>query len=303
MGNGKQMFSEFKKEKIVIQDQGYGKAEIAFRHGGNGEPILLLHGNPMSHITWHKIVDKLKEKFYVVASDLRGYGESVGPESGGENHINYSFRAMANDQISLMNKLGFDSFKLVGHDRGARTAHRMCLDFPDKIKKIGIFDIMPNRHIWTVQKKNWAMSKWHWLLMMQPYDLPEKLLSSVPPEYYIKKKLSKRGAKLDFCKETIHEYIKCFNYKTIRASCEDYRASPSCDLDQDNKDFDSNNKINCPLLVLWGEKSDTGKVWGDVINVWQKYCNQKVVGESLDCGHYLQEEQPKKVLEYLNKFL
>ena len=147
------MFSNFKKEKFSVNNSGYGKADITFRHGGKGEPLLLLHGNPMSHITWHKIVDSLKEKFYVVASDLRGYGESVGPEDGGNNHIHYSFKAMANDQVLLMKSLGFDKFRVVGHDRGARTSHRMCLDFPEKVTKVGIFDILPNRHIWTVQKK------------------------------------------------------------------------------------------------------------------------------------------------------
>ena len=296
-------FSGFKKEKIKLKDNKFGEVDITFRHGGKGEPLLLLHGNPMSHVTWHKIVEGLKNQFYVVASDLRGYGESIGPEEGGLNHINYSFRAMADDQIRLMDELGFKEFKVVGHDRGARTAHRMCLDFPAKVKKVAIFDIMPNRHIWTVQKKNWAMSKWHWLLMMQPFDLPEKLLSSVPAEYYIKKKLSKRGASLDFCKETFNEYVKRFNYKTIRGSCEDYRASPSCDLDQDNKDFEKNNKIQCPALILWGERSDTGTVWGNVLNVWQEYCHKKVIGEGIDCGHYLQEEQPEKILESLKKFL
>ncbi len=297
------MFTDFKKETISIEDQGYGKADIVVRHGGKGEPLLLLHGNPMSHVTWHKLIDELKDKFYVVASDLRGYGESIGPNDGGKNHINYSFRAMGYDQISLMKKLGFDEFKLVGHNRGARTSHRMCLDFPDKIKKVGIFDIIPNRHIWTVQKKNWSMSKWHWLLMMQPYDLPEKLLSSVPAKYYMEKKLSKRGSSLEFCNETFDEYVKCFNYKTIKASCEDYRASPSCDLDMDNKDFESDNKIKCPALVLWGEKSDTGKVWGDVLNVWQNYIEHKVIGQGIDCGHYLQEEKPKDVLKCLKDFL
>ena len=296
-------FSGFKKEKIKLEDNKFGKVDITFRHGGKGQPLLLLHGNPMSHVTWHKIVDELKDQFYIVASDLRGYGESIGPEEGGSNHINYSFRAMANDQIKLMDKLGFKEFKVVGHDRGARTAHRMCLDFPKKIKKVAIFDIIPNRHIWTIQKKNWAMSKWHWLLMMQPYDLPEKLLSSVPAEYYMKKKLSKRGASLDFCKETFDEYVKCFNYKTIRASCEDYRASPSCDLDLDNEDFEKNNKIQCSTLILWGERSDTGKVWGDVLNVWQQYCETKVTGKGIDCGHYLQEEEPKNVLNSLKSFL
>lgn len=297
------MFTDFKKETISIEDQGYGKADIVVRHGGKGEPLLLLHGNPMSHVTWHKLIDELKDKFYIVASDLRGYGESTGPDDGGVNHINYSFRAMGYDQVSLMKKLGFDEFKLVGHNRGARTSHRMCLDFPDKIKKVGIFDIIPNRHIWTVQKKNWSMSKWHWLLMMQPYDLPEKLLSSVPAKYYMEKKLSKRGSTLEFCNETFDEYVKCFNYKTIKASCEDYRASPSCDLDMDNKDFESDNKIKCPALVLWGEKSDTGKVWGDVLNVWQNYIEQKVKGQGIDCGHYLQEEKPQDVLKCLKDFL
>ncbi len=296
-------FSGFKKERIKLNNNGFGEVEITFRHGGKGEPLLLLHGNPMSHVTWHKIVNGLKDQFYIVASDLRGYGESIGPEDGGKNHINYSFRAMADDQVRLMEKLGFKEFKVVGHDRGARTAHRMCLDFPERVKKVAILDIMPNRHIWTVQKKNWAMSKWHWLLMMQPYDLPEKLLSSVPSDYYMKKKLSKRGASLDFCKETFDEYVKCFNYKTIRASCEDYRASPSCDLDQDNLDFEKNNKIQCPVLVLWGKRSDTGKVWGNVLNVWQKYCHVEVTGEGIDCGHYLQEEEPSKILSIFKKFL
>ena len=297
------MFSKFKKEKITVKDQGFGKAEITFRHGGLGEPLLLLHGNPMSHVTWHKIVDELKRNFYIVASDLRGYGESIGPEDGGKNHINYSFRAMGSDQVQLMEHLGFKNFCLVGHDRGARTAHRMALDMPDRIKKLVLFDIMPNRHIWTVQKKGWSMTKWHWLLMMQPYDLPEKMLSSIPADYYIKKKLSKRGANLDFCKETFDEYVKCFNYKTIRGSCEDYRASPSCDLEMDNIDFEKKNQINCPLLVLWGNKSDTGKVWGEVLKVWGNYSSIKPLGEGLDCGHYLQEEKPKEVIKLLKNFL
>ena len=297
------MFSDFKKEKITIDNQGFGKAEITFRHGGSGEPLLLLHGNPMSHVTWHKIANELKNKFYIVAADLRGYGESVGPEEGGENHLNYSFRAMANDQISLMKILGYDKFNVVGHDRGARTAHRMTLDNPNKIKKLAVLDIMPNRHIWTIQKKGWSISKWHWLLMMQPYDLPEKMLSSIPASYYMKKKLSKRGASLDFCKETFNEYVKCFNYKTIRGSCEDYRASPSCDLDMDNIDYEKKNKINCPFLVLWGNKSDTGKVWGDVLKTWGEYSISKPIGEGLDCGHYLQEEKPKEVINWLKNFL
>ena len=297
------MFSGFKKDKIKIKSQKYGNSEIVFRHGGKGPPLLLLHGNPMSHVTWHKVADKLKDDFYLVAADLRGYGESVGPDNGGENHLNYSFRAMGSDQVQLMQHLGYENFFLVGHDRGARTAHRICLDYHEKINKVALFDIIPNRHIWTVQKKNWSTSKWHWLLMMQPYDLPETILSSIPAKYYMEKKLSKRGGDINFCKDTFEEYVKCFNLKTIKASCEDYRASPTCDLDMENIDFENQNKIKCPSLILWGNKSDTGKVWGDVLNTWQQYCDKKVTGEGLDCGHYLQEEKPEEVSKCLKDFL
>ena len=184
-----------------------------------------------------------------------------------------------------------------------RTGHRMALDAPEKIKKLGVLEIMPNRHIWTVQKKDWSFSKWHWLLMMQPYDLPEKMLSSIPAEYYLKKKLSKHDVGLNFCKDTFDEYVKCFTYKTIRGSCEDYRASPSCDLDMDNIDYEKKRKINCPLMVLWGKKSDTGKVWGEVLKTWGTYSNLKPVGEGLDCGHYPQEEKPEEVINWIRKFL
>jgi haloacetate dehalogenase len=257
----------------------------------------------MSHITWHKIAPELQKYFHIIAADLRGYGNSIGPEAGGNNHINYSFRAMAADQIAIMEKFGFTKFQVAGHDRGARTVHRMCLDHKDRIQKAAILDIMPNRHIWTVQKKDWAKSKWHWLLMMQPYDLPERMLSSVPADFYLEKKMSKRGGGLDFCRETFQEYVKCFNLKTIKASCEDYRASPTCDLDMDNLDFENQNKIDCPTLVLWGAKSDTGIVWGDVVNVWKNYCSKEVKGFAVeDSGHYIQEEKPKETIDHFMNF-
>ena len=129
--------------------------------------------------------------FHVVAADLRGYGDSVGPEDGGENHINYSFRAMAQDQVEVMERLGYREFFAAGHDRGARTTHRMCLDHPDRVKRAAVIDILPNYHIWTHASKNWALKSWHWLFMAQPYDMPERMMAGVPAQYFMEKKLSK----------------------------------------------------------------------------------------------------------------
>src|SRR2546430_12598012 len=136
-------------ENFHTVDFDTGEAKIHFRHGGSGPPLLLLHGNPLSHVSWHKMAGKLAERYHVVAPDLRGYGDSVGPEDGGENHINYSFRAMAQDQVEVMHRLGYEQFFIAGHDRGARTAHRMCLDHPERVLKAAVLDILPSHHIWT----------------------------------------------------------------------------------------------------------------------------------------------------------
>jgi haloacetate dehalogenase len=162
------MFEGFIRTEIVTSG-----ARIHLRHGGDGPPLLLLHGNPLTHVSWHKVAGRLAERFHVVAADLRGYGDSVGPEDGGENHINYSFRAMAQDQVEVMEQLGYREFFAAGHDRGARTVHRMCLDHPERVRRAAVIDILPNYHIWTHASKNWAMKSWHWLFMAQPYDLPE----------------------------------------------------------------------------------------------------------------------------------
>src|SRR5215470_15344015 len=155
-------------------------ARIHLRHGGDGPPLLLLHGNPLTHASWGKIAGRLAEHFHVVASDLRGYGDSVGPDDAGPNSINYSFRAMAQDQVEVMQQLGYREFFVAGHDRGARTTARMCLDHPDRVQRAALIDILPNHHIWTHASKEWALRSWHWALMAQPYDFPERMLAAVP---------------------------------------------------------------------------------------------------------------------------
>ncbi len=297
------MFENFERMDVEVPDRGFGAATIHLRHGGSGPPLLLLHGNPMTHVAWHKIADDLATRFHVVAADLRGYGDSVGPEDGGETHINYSFRAMAQDQVDVMESLGFDKFQVAGHDRGARTVHRMCLDHADRIARAAVVDILPNRHIWNNASKDWAMKSWHWLFMAQPYDMPERMMAGVPARYYMERKLSKKGIGLaPFTTEAFDEYVRCFNWKTIRGSCEDYRACATSDLAMDEADYAAGRRIACPLLAIWGARSHTGTVYGDVLKIWQDYAAPTVTGGPIDCGHYVPEEAPEATLEALLGF-
>jgi haloacetate dehalogenase len=288
-------------EGFTVADIDTGGARIHLRHGGKGPPLLLLHGNPLTHASWHRMAPRLAERFHVVTPDLRGYGDSVGPEEGGDNHINYSFRAMAQDQVEVMERLGYRAFFVAGHDRGARTTHRMALDHPDRVKRAAVIDIVPSHHIWTHANKNWAMSSWHWLFMAQPYDFPERMMSSVPAQWYMEKKLSKPGLGLGFfAPEVFAEYVRCFNWKTIRGSCEDYRACATIDFEMDDADFKADRKVKPPLLAVWGGRSHTGKVYGNLLPVWRSYADN-VTGGPIACGHYVPEEAPDETLGWLFK--
>jgi haloacetate dehalogenase len=290
------MFEGF--ERIEIDTSG---ARIHLRHGGKGPPLLLLHGNPMTHVMWHKIADKLAREFHVVAADLRGYGDSSAPEAG-ENSINFSFRAMAQDQVEVMEKLGYKEFRVAGHDRGARTTHRMCLDHPQRVVRAALIDILPNYHIWNHTSRQWAMSSWHWLFMAQPAGFPERMMGGVPAQWFMEQKLSKPGLGLSFFDErAFAEYVRCFNEKTIRGSCADYRACVTCDLDMDTADRKAGRKVECPLLVIWGAKSHTGRVYDDVLGIWRDY-GTNVTGGAIDCGHYVPEEKPDETYDHLIKF-
>src|SRR5262247_4767789 len=220
-------------------------ARIVTVTAGNGPPLLLLHGNPFTHLSWVKFAPQLAKEFTVVATDLRGYGDSSKPP-GGDDHSGYSFRAMAQDQVEVMAALGFDRFMVAGHDRGARVLHRMCLDHADKIERAAILDIIPQHHLLNNMTRDWGRFSWHWFFMIQPYDFPERLMSA-EPEFFIRKKLAKSSQGLSFFDEAaLAEYIRCFkNPATVHAMCEDYRATFGVDLEMDAKDFDAGRKITC----------------------------------------------------------
>ena len=266
---------------------------------GDRFPLLLLHGYPQTHVMWHKIAPRLAEDFTVVAPDLRGYGDSSKPEDG-PDHYNYSKRAMAQDLAEVMDKLGYQEFFVAGHDRGGRVAHRMALDHPQRVKKLAVLDIAPTYKMYMSTDKAFATAYYHWFFLIQPYDLPERLIGS-QPEYYLRRCLASWSADpAAFAPEAVAEYIRCFsNPANIHASCEDYRAASTVDLQHDEADLDQ--KVACPLLALWSERGVVGRRY-NVLEVWRERAND-VRGKALPGGHFLPEEAPEETYEALREFL
>ena len=266
--------------------------------GGSGPPLLLLHGYPQSHLEWHKIAPMLTKNYTVVATDLRGYGDSSIPEDG-INHFGYSKRATAQDQVEVMEQLGFKSFSVAAHDRGARVGHRMALDHPTKVQKLVVMDIVPTHKLYASTNKEFASAYWHWFFLIQDAPLPETLLSNNASFFF--KEWVFYGMIPKFIPEEIYkEYLRHFkNPANMHAMCEDYRAGATIDLEHDEQDM--NVKITCPVLALWGANGVMGTQF-NVIETWRERA-LNVSGKSLPCGHWLPEQLPEQVYEELNKFL
>ncbi len=263
-------------------------ATIHVVSGGQGSPVLLLHGAPQSHATWYKIAPELAKKHTLVMADLRGYGDSSKPE-GGNNHENYSKRAMAQDGVEVMKHFGFDSFALIGHDRGGRVGHRMALDHPDKVTKLVVIDIVPTYTLLHNVTKEFATAYYHWFFLIQPAPFPETLINN-SIEFYMGRGNSEVQA----------EYLRTFkNPATVHAMCEDYRAAASIDLEHDQADL--NRKMECPLLALWAANGAMGRMY-DVLATWKERASN-AKGKGLPGGHSLQETTPDETLSELAAFL
>ncbi|MFC6671550.1 alpha/beta fold hydrolase [Marinobacterium aestuariivivens] len=272
-------------ETLDIQTSG---ARIHLVHGGKGPPLLLLHGYPQTHVIWHAAAPRLAEHFHLICPDLRGYGDSEKPPSA-DDHAPYSKRAMARDMVEVMEQLGYRHFAVAGHDRGARVVHRMALDHPDRIERACIMDIAPTYHMFRTTDQSFATGYYHWFFLIQPDGLPEKMIGSDPGYYLIEKLRRWSAPDAVFDPEAVAEYIRCYSDPaTIHASCEDYRAAATIDLEHDEADI--GRMIECPLLVLWGRRGFVDRAY-DVLKVWRQYA-RNVEGRALDCGHFLPEEAP-----------
>ena len=291
------MFENFKHEKIQTTDP---EVVINLRYGGEGPPLLLLHGNPLTHVHWHLVAPHLSQYYTLVIPDLRGYGDSSKPP-GTKDHKNYSFRRMAQDQVEVMSYLGFDEFFIAGHDRGARVAHRMALDHPRAVQKLATFDILPTHYVLNNTSWQSALNSYHWFFMAQPYDIPEKLIKG-QENYYILKKLTKMGiGKGGFTDAALAEYARCCTPENIHAVCEDYRAGVGVDMEMDIADFEAGKKVSCPTAIYWGALSHTEKFFEPHI-AWPQYCSNIQKMKKLECGHYPAEQVPDEVCNELKAF-
>jgi haloacetate dehalogenase len=267
--------------------------KINFWIGGDGPPVLLLHGWPQTGQIWHKVAPRLAERYTVVCPDLRGYGDSDKPRDG------YDKKTMARDMHELMLALGHPVYALVGHDRGGRVAHRQALDYPDAITRLCVLDIVPTHTVLTRTDRHLAAGYWHWFFFQVP-DLPEVMIAAAPEEFlrFQFRALTVRAGSIE--EPLIQEYLRAFKLPgTIRAGLEDYRAAATRDLEDDERDLEQ--RVRCPVLTLWAGSGKMHTIF-DVLATWREKADQ-VDGRPLPCGHFIPEEMPDELLEELGVFL
>ncbi|WP_118181870.1 alpha/beta fold hydrolase [Paraburkholderia phosphatilytica] len=277
-----------------------GDVDIYGVKGGSGPPLLLLHGHPQTHMIWHRCAAALAQHFTVIATDLRGYGASGKPPSNA-THSPYSKRTMAAEQVAVMRHFGYERFLVCAHDRGARVAHRMALDFPEAVERLMLLDIAPTLAMYEATDRTFATLYFHWFFLIQPAPLPETMLSA-NPDVYVERVMGSRYAGLaPFAPEALDAYRAALRQPgAVHAMCEDYRASATIDLEHDRADIERGHKLGCPVRVLWGEEGVIARCF-DALAEWRKVARD-VSGRALPCGHYIPEEAPDALVEEVLSF-
>jgi haloacetate dehalogenase len=272
-------------------------ATINLVTGGSGPPLLLIHGYPQTHVMWRQVAPRLAEEFTVVVPDLRGYGDSSKPPAGAD-FINYSKRALALDQVEVMQALGFDKFAVAGHDRGARVTHRLLRDHGDRITRAALLDIVPTLYRFETIDQKAATGSFHWFFLIQPSPFPERMIAA-ECELFLQKMLGLSRTQGAHEPAAYAEYLRCFrDPETIRATCDEYRAGATIDLSHDRADL--SRKVTVPLLILWGGQSGQGTGY-DLLKVWRDHATD-VRGHGIDSGHFIPEEKPDEVYRDLREF-
>lgn len=289
------MFAGFALHRIAVNG-----ATINLRRGGNGPALLLLHGYPQTHVIWHRIADRLAQRYTLVMPDLRGYGDSSRPE-GAPDHSNYAKRVMAQDMADVMTVLGHATYFVCGHDRGGRVAHRLALDHPQAVRKLMLLDISPTAKMYGSTDQAFATAYFHWFMLIQPKPVAETLVGN-SASFLLKAFLGGWGSAghAFIAPEALAEYERCFcRPDAIHAACEDYRAAASIDLVHDAQDID--RRMECPVHVIWGKNGIVGRMF-DPIADWTARCLNTVTGLAVESGHFIPEERPDQLLEEMHRF-
>jgi haloacetate dehalogenase len=261
----------------------------------------MLHGNPQTHAMWHAVAPTLSKRYSVICPDLRGYGGSFKPPAS-RDHAAYAKRQMAKDLIQVMEHFGHETFLIASHDRGARVAHRLALDFPNRVQKLAVLDIIPTIEHFERTDMAFAMGYYHWFWFAQPHPFPENIINAAPDQWFRAHTSREPKDNSFFHSEALADYLEAVRQpETICGMCEDYRAAATIDLDLDRESRDAGDKIQCPLLVLWGTQGKIGQ-WYKALDIWRLYCAEDLIATPVNSGHYLAEESPEEVLKHLIAF-
>ncbi|GAB3836308.1 alpha/beta fold hydrolase [Dactylosporangium cerinum] len=276
-------------------------ASVHGRTGGDGPPVLLLHGIPETHLMWHRVAPRLAEHHTVVVTDLRGYGDSGKPPSTAD-HEPYSMRAIGADQLEVMRQLGYDTFSVVGHDRGARCAYRLALDHPEAVTRLGVMDVVPVGDAYDRADKDFSLTYWQWSFLAAPAPVPEQFIGAAPATMVDFMLNTWAEVKDAFPAELRAEYTEKFrDPDTVHAICEEFRAAATLDYEQDEADR-GHRRIECPVLFLWSEDGAVATLYDDPLAMWRAWADD-VRGGPVPVGHFIPEEAPEETTRQLVDFL